>query len=68
MKKNNSEEKQRNGTGTDLLSGLFGDKGFKTDVSVTVDPSTMIIVGAGIILTIAVGVLVFYTIKKQVAK
>ena len=62
-----NKKKEHNATGTDLLSGILGPNGIKTDVAVDIPPITIALVVAGIAVAIGLGVIVFHYTKQAVS-
>jgi hypothetical protein len=59
-----NSKKHLNGTGEELLSGLIGDKGLNTNVSVDIPVKTVVIAVVGIVAAVGLSVLVAKSIKK----
>jgi hypothetical protein len=60
-----NRNKTKNATGSDIISGLFGENGLKTDVSVELLPSTVILAVVGVVAAVGLSVVAFYYIKKS---
>jgi len=62
------EKNYKNATLSDTLDNLIGEKGIRTDVAVKLNPSTIPVLIASVMVAVIVGILIAGLIQKVIAK